>query len=135
MLSLNHIVQQIEEYSRGAISIQEFEDWFEGNCSAAYYDPSLKRICVALDAAFSQYHFDHTGEAALKEQLANAIRPYSGAWSDALQRVARISVSKSTAVNNAPTIYSIVLDGYAKQVHLKTHRNTSKPPQLAEAVA
>ena len=128
-------MQQIESYRRGTISIQEFEDWFEENCSAAYYDPSLKRICVAIDAAFSQYHFDHSGEAELMEQLANAIRPYSGLWSEALSRPARFSISKSTAVNNDSKVYSIVLDGYAKQVHLETNRNTSKPPKLAEAVA
>jgi hypothetical protein len=76
MSSLDEMSQRIAAYRDGRISLSDFENWFEDNSSAAYAVPELKSVWAAVDAAFSQYHYDHIGEEAMKVELANAILPF-----------------------------------------------------------
>src|ERR1700689_5043417 len=76
MSSLDEMSQRIAAYRDGRISLSDFENWFEDNSSAAYAVPELKSVWAAVDAAFSQYPYDHIGEEAMKVELANAILPF-----------------------------------------------------------
>ena len=52
-------------------------------------------MCVAIDTAFSEYLFDNVGEDALKEELANAIRPFAVASKDV---VVSFSLERKVAI-------------------------------------
>ena len=77
MLTLDELSQAVAAYRSGRMSLEEFENWFEDNSSGAYAVPELSEACSSVDAAFSQYYFDHIEENALKMELANAFRPSS----------------------------------------------------------
>lgn len=77
MLTLDELSQAVAAYRSGWMSLEDFENWFEDNSSGAYAIPELSEACASVDAAFSQYYFDHTEESALKMELANAVRPFS----------------------------------------------------------
>jgi hypothetical protein len=59
------------------MSLADFADWFEDGSSAAYDNADLREAWIAVDAAFSAYHYDNIGENALKAELENAIRPFA----------------------------------------------------------
>ncbi len=77
MFSLKELQRRFDAYKDDRISRVEFRDWFEANSYDAYEDVVLRPVCVAIDTAFSEYLFDDIGEDALKQELANAIRPFA----------------------------------------------------------
>jgi hypothetical protein len=77
MFTAEELADHVAAYCSERISLKQFEDWFEANSAGAYDVPDLLEKCAAIDAAFSQYYFDHIGESALREELANAIRPFA----------------------------------------------------------
>ena len=76
MFTIEELSQKIADYRNGLISFEHLENWFECSSHGAYADADVKQAYAAVDAAFSQYHFDRTGEEVLKEELANAILPF-----------------------------------------------------------
>lgn len=78
MLSLEDLTRQIEEYSAGRTSFDDFEDWFRTNSRGAYRGGSseVSGATVAVESAFSQYYFAGLDEPALKRELAKAVRAY-----------------------------------------------------------
>jgi len=74
MFKPEELSRQIAAYRDGAIQLSDFEEWFEDNANAeAYDDPNLHPLCVSVDAALSEFHFDNIGEAVVKSRLAAAI--------------------------------------------------------------
>ncbi len=76
MLTLQELSQKVLAYQSGQIPLEEFENWFEDNSSGAYAMPDVAALCAAIEAAFSEYYFDHTGEIELRVSLANAVVPF-----------------------------------------------------------
>src|SRR5271165_5890928 len=76
MLSLEELSLQIQAYRDARISFAQFENWFEDNCAGSYDDPGLHDVCISVDAALSEYHFDQVGEKALRAELENVFRPF-----------------------------------------------------------
>jgi hypothetical protein len=77
MFTLEELSRQIAACNNGSLSIQQFVDWFEGNCAGAYEIESLRDATVAVDAALSEYHYDEIDEDLLKKELAVAVRPFA----------------------------------------------------------
>jgi hypothetical protein len=77
MLTLQDLSKNVAAYRDDRMALADFADWFEDNSSGAYEIADLREACIAVDAAFSEYYFDHIGEAALKLELANAVRPFA----------------------------------------------------------
>ena len=77
MLTLDELSQNVAAYQQQRMSLEDFENWFEDNSSGAYEVPGLREACTAVDAALSEYYYDHIGEDALKAELANAVRPFA----------------------------------------------------------
>jgi hypothetical protein len=75
MFTLEELSRQTAACNNGSLSIQQFVDWFEGNCAGAYETESLRDATVAVDAALSEYHYDEIDEEVLKKQLAVAVCP------------------------------------------------------------
>jgi len=73
MLSLADPSQQVYAYENGRISLDDFEDWFRDNYHGAYQDESLSDICASIEAAFSKYYFQGSGETQMHQEMASAI--------------------------------------------------------------
>jgi hypothetical protein len=77
MFTLEALSNKIADYRHGLLPIGEFEEWFEDHATAdAYDDPELHEVCVAIRAAFAEFQFDGIGADEMKEELANAVRPF-----------------------------------------------------------
>lgn len=77
MFTFEELAARIGSYQTGSQSLADFQDWFEENCSGAYDDSELRAACIAVDAALSEYYYDHVGESVLRKELATAIRPFA----------------------------------------------------------
>jgi hypothetical protein len=60
------------------MTAEQFQDWFEAGCSRGIYesDSILRTACVDVDAAFLALIVGDSDEEQLKEELANAVRPF-----------------------------------------------------------
>ena len=76
MFNLEQLAPQINAYKNGMIPHSVFVNWFEDNSVGAYEVPELKQVCIAVDAALSEFHFDSLNEDHLKMELENAIRAF-----------------------------------------------------------
>jgi hypothetical protein len=84
MLKIPEVSQQIAVYRDAQISLDEFEDWFRSNSRGVYQadDSDDSRVTVAVESALSKFHFQGITEDLLREELADAIRPFEG-WNRA----------------------------------------------------
>jgi len=76
MLTVDELLRKVEAYRRNRLSLKDFEEWFEDNSTESDEAPELRELRIAVDGAFAQYHFDHVGEVAFREELATAVRPH-----------------------------------------------------------
>jgi hypothetical protein len=79
MLSLDELSKQIEACCSGRIDLESFEDWFQQR-SWGSYDRSgdtLSDAIFLVRAALSSCDPDEVDEIALREELANAVRPFA----------------------------------------------------------
>jgi hypothetical protein len=73
----DELSKAVEEYQRGGMSLEAFEQWFEENSAMEFADPESNRVRAAVDAALAEYHFDHIEEPAFRRELAAAVRPFA----------------------------------------------------------
>ena len=76
MLSLEELRRQADAFQRGALSLLEFQDWFEDNCPGAYEVEGLRQVCISIDTAFSEYYYDGIGEDGLRQEVFEATRHF-----------------------------------------------------------
>ena len=94
MLTLAQLALKIDSYSRSEMTLEQFQNWFERNCSRAVYETSgdLSEACFDIDGVFSSLYLEDIAvdevEAELMSianrvrgaspclELANAIRPF-----------------------------------------------------------
>ena len=77
MLTLEELSSKIASYRNGGLLFHDLENWFEDHSAQAYARPELREAFAAVEGAFAQYHFDHIGESAFREELAAAVRPFA----------------------------------------------------------
>lgn len=74
MPSLADLSQTVAAYRRRDLSLGEFEDWFRTNSRGMFgEDAEFLDACMAIESAFSRYHFEGISEQAFRDELANAI--------------------------------------------------------------
>lgn len=76
MFNLDELAQNVALFRDGSLSFAEFHKWFEENDSEAV-DPKLRAAADAVEAAISAYFYDGIGESALRQELADAVLPFS----------------------------------------------------------
>jgi hypothetical protein len=76
MFSLDELLQQVEAYQYKRLSLKDLERWFEDNFDDVDASEDSRKLRLAIDAALAEYHFDHVGENIVREELAEAIRPF-----------------------------------------------------------
>ena len=67
------LIQHVQQYLDNRITLRDFETWFEDNMQEDYGNPQDNTLRRAIDAALAEYHFDHIGQMALRQQLAAAL--------------------------------------------------------------
>ncbi len=107
MLTLEELSNRISDYQSGRIGLSEFENWFEDNSSTAYASPELQPAWIAIDAAFSQYHYDDIGEDSMMTELAKAIVPF--VWFGSNQSAPFVPTQRSET--NATSHYLLSVSG------------------------
>ena len=76
MVTVNELLNRIDDYENQRISFREFEDWYEDNFYDVHEVPFLKDVAAAVEGAFAQYHYDLVGEDVFRQELANAVGPF-----------------------------------------------------------
>ena len=110
MLTTDQLADQIEKYRRGSLSLLAFEDWFSDqswNIHQSNRQHDIDAVFVIEDI-LSRRHSDGLDEETLKQELANAVRPFVGSeisavvsyWPEQRQYVAAAGMS-ILAVQNA----------------------------------
>lgn len=70
MFTVEDLVEQTARYANDQISRDEFEDWFRTRSRGMYSGQSpTSDLIAAVEAALSEYHFETTNEALLKEEI------------------------------------------------------------------
>jgi hypothetical protein len=78
MLTTNQLADQIEQYRRGSLSLLAFEDWFSDQSWNIHQSNRQHDIdaVFAIEDILSRRHSDGLDEETLKQELANAVRPF-----------------------------------------------------------
>jgi hypothetical protein len=77
MFSMDKLLNVVEDYQQERMSLEAFEQWFEEISAVEFAEAGVNRMRAAVDAALGEYHFDHIGEQAFREELATAVRPFA----------------------------------------------------------
>jgi hypothetical protein len=105
MISESQISKQIAELANSQNSVDDFEEWFRIHSRNVHSwgDRLLLEVVFSIEAVLSEYHFADLDEDLVKQELANAIRPF-----ERLKRVGKtvpsgLKKSSSLALSANPT--------------------------------
>jgi hypothetical protein len=77
MLPLNDLVQAVDAYRSGDVSLDEFADWYDRASLGKFGESAnVLEVCMAIDFAFSSLQFENISEEQFRQELDEAIRPY-----------------------------------------------------------
>src|SRR2546423_15453068 len=80
MLKPEDISQAVDAYRSHQSSLDQFAEWLECVSRHKFAEaPQILEMIQAIDAAYSEYYYSQIGEDALRQELANAIRPFAEA--------------------------------------------------------
>src|SRR5437667_15309 len=79
MLSLDQLLDKIAAYDAGRISLNEFEDWFRDESEDVHLwgDRELNEFVFALEALFSERHFESLAESRMREKMQKEARRFA----------------------------------------------------------
>jgi hypothetical protein len=78
MLNQVQFREKLNELISHRVSLEDFEDWFRDNTRNfhTWSDSFLIDLVFAIEAVFSEYHFDDLAEEETEKRLENTLRRF-----------------------------------------------------------